>query len=84
MLTMPVLVANLGCEMIYVLNQRLRAHDVDAEKARTVLDDIARYLFDADFVNTLFAAHDLYSVRSTHLIFSRLAHSSIMRLSESR
>ena len=33
MLAMPVLVVNLGVEMIYVLEQRLRAQSISEEKS---------------------------------------------------
>ena len=84
MLTMPIIVCNLGCEMIYILDQRLRAHAVSSDKAATVLNEIAYFMFDETVMNKLFTANEMYSVRSTQLIFSRLAHSSIMRLSASR
>lgn len=34
LLAMPVLVVNLGMEMIYVLEQRLRAQCIPADKGR--------------------------------------------------
>jgi hypothetical protein len=33
-LAMPILVVNLGVEMIYVLEQRLRAQSISVEKSR--------------------------------------------------
>jgi hypothetical protein len=49
-----------------------------------VLQDVVRSMFDQQFVEKLFAPQEVYSVSSTRKIFDRLAHSSIMRLSESR
>jgi hypothetical protein len=81
----PVVV-NLGCEMLYILDQRLKAQDVASEKGAKVLEDVLRTMLDPAFFNEKLvqAPQDLYSVGATRRIFDRLAHSSIMRLSESR
>lgn len=41
-------------------------------------------MFDKAYVDKLFTPQELYSVSSVRKIFDKLAHSSIMRLSESR
>ncbi|GFR51599.1 hypothetical protein Agub_g14023, partial [Astrephomene gubernaculifera] len=82
-LAMPLLVVNLGCEMVYILEQRLKAQNIPADKSCKVLNDVIRTMFDAEYVDKLFAPQDMYSVSKTRKIFDRLAHSSIMRLSES-
>lgn len=85
LLGMPWIVINLGCEMVYILEQRLKAQGVAPDKALKVLQDIVRTLFDRSFVREkLFVPQEMYSMHSTRKIFDRLAHSSIMRLSESR
>lgn len=83
-LTMPLLVVNLGAEMVYILEQRLKAQNIPADKSCKVLHDVVRTMFDASYVDKLFAPQDMYTVAQTRKIFDRLAHSSIMRLSESR
>lgn len=83
-LAMPLLVVNLGCEMTYILEQRLKAQNIPADKACKVLNDVIRTMFDPGYVDKLFAPQDMYTVSQTRKIFDRLAHSSIMRLSESR
>eukprot|EP01027_Heterolobosea_sp_BB2_P013849 GEZU01019930.1.p1 GENE.GEZU01019930.1~~GEZU01019930.1.p1 ORF type:complete len:407 (+),score=81.48 GEZU01019930.1:82-1221(+) len=80
---MPFLIVNLGGEMLYILEQRLQAQNIPAEKSTKVLQDVTRAMFHEKFVNELFKPQALYSSASTREIFDRLAHSSIMRLSES-
>ncbi len=53
------------------------------EKAVKVITDIVRTMFNPKFVDELFKPQELYSSTSTRQIFDRIAHSSIMRLSES-
>jgi hypothetical protein len=127
LMCLPVVVCNLGSEMIYILEQRLRAQSITSEKSvkagplyklhavgpqlestrfhcaleqeywfpslcfkmqhmyhyGTVLHDVVKSMFDPTFVSELFKPQDVYSQRSTRQIFNKLAHSSIMRLSES-
>lgn len=83
-LAMPLLVVNMGCEMVYILEQRLKAQNIAPDKACKVLNDVIRTMFDPEYVDKLFAPQDMYTVSQTRKIFDRLAHSSIMRLSESR
>jgi hypothetical protein len=85
LLGMPWVVLNLGCEMVYILEQRLKAQGIQQDKTAKVLQDIVRTMFDRSFLSEkLFVPQDMYSLHSTRKIFDRLAHSSIMRLSESR
>lgn len=81
---MPLVIVNLGCEMLYILDQRLKAQSIASDKSTKVLNDVIRTMFDEGFVtDKLFTAQEPYSMASTRKIFDRLAHSSIMRLSES-
>ena len=80
---LPVVVCNLGSEMIYILEQRLRAQSITSEKSVKVLHDVVKSMFDPTFVSELFKPQEVYSQRATRQIFDKLAHSSIMRLSES-
>lgn len=74
----------MGCEMVYILEQRLKAQGIQQDKSAKVLQDIVRTMFDRSFLSEkLFVPQDMYSLHSTRKIFDRLAHSSIMRLSES-
>eukprot|EP00227_Mantoniella_beaufortii_P020766 CAMPEP_0197599842 /NCGR_PEP_ID=MMETSP1326-20131121/32193_1 /TAXON_ID=1155430 /ORGANISM="Genus nov. species nov., Strain RCC2288" /LENGTH=275 /DNA_ID=CAMNT_0043166855 /DNA_START=137 /DNA_END=960 /DNA_ORIENTATION=+ len=83
LMCLPVVVCNLGSEMLYILEQRLRAQSITPDKSVKVLHDVVKSMFDPGFVSELFKPQEVYSQRSTRQIFDKLAHSSIMRLSES-
>eukprot|EP00287_Rhodomonas_sp_CCMP768_P011480 CAMPEP_0196731550 /NCGR_PEP_ID=MMETSP1091-20130531/11231_1 /TAXON_ID=302021 /ORGANISM="Rhodomonas sp., Strain CCMP768" /LENGTH=379 /DNA_ID=CAMNT_0042074691 /DNA_START=11 /DNA_END=1150 /DNA_ORIENTATION=- len=83
LLGMPLMVINLGGEMMYILEQRLVAQKIPPDKARKVIADIVRTMYNPKFIQELYKPQELYSSASTRQIFERIAHSSIMRLSES-
>jgi len=76
-------VINMGGEMLYILEQRLRAQSIPEEKSLRVLRDVISTMFSEKFIGELFKPQQMYSNASTRQIFDRLAHSSIMRLNES-
>mmetsp|Transcript_14902 Transcript_14902/g.35450 ORF Transcript_14902/g.35450 Transcript_14902/m.35450 type:complete len:393 (+) Transcript_14902:67-1245(+) len=80
---MPMLIVNMGGEMVYILEQRLQAQNVAEDKAKRVLQDVIRTMYNPMFIKELFRPQPVYSMSSTRQIFDRLAHSSIMRLNES-
>jgi hypothetical protein len=80
---MPILLLNMGGEMVYILHQRLRAQNVSVEKEKRVLRDVMLAMFSEAFVDELFKPQAMYSLPSTKQIFEKLAHSSIMRLNSS-
>ena len=79
---MPLLVINLGGEMLYILEQRLDAQKVSEAKAVRVLCDVTRTMFSTRFMSELFKPQRVYTDRSIRQIFDKLAHSSIMKLNE--
>ncbi len=79
---MPFLIINYGAEMIFILEQRLHAQNVKAEKAAKVLADVTKSMFAPQFVQELMRAQELYNATATREVFDHLAQSSIMRLSE--
>eukprot|EP00891_Asterochloris_glomerata_P001292 jgi/Astpho2/1292/gw1.00024.48.1_t len=81
LISMPLVVVNIGAEMIYVLDQRLKAQCIAEDKAFKVLDEVVCTWFDNQFIEELFKPQEIYSLTSVRQIFERLAHSSIMRLS---
>lgn len=81
-LAMPILVINMGGEMIYILHQRLQAQNIPEEKSRKVLEDVIRTMYTPMFLEELFKPQEVYSHASTKQIFEKLAHSSIMRLNK--
>ncbi|KAK3096796.1 hypothetical protein FSP39_003360 [Pinctada imbricata] len=78
--TLPLLFINLGGEMIYILDQRLRAQNIPDEKSKKVLHDIISTMFHKKFMEELFKPQPLYSKKAMRTVFDRLAHASIMRL----
>jgi len=83
LMTMPLLIVNMGGEMVYILEQRLQAQKIPELKGQKVLSDVVRTMYYPRFVEELFKPQEVYSIQSTRQIFDRLAHSSIMRLNES-
>lgn len=83
LMTMPVLIVNMGGEMVYILEQRLQAQKIPDQKGQKVLHDVVRTMYYPRFIEELFKPQEMYSIQSTRQIFDRLAHSSIMRLNES-
>nr|XP_015204144.1 PREDICTED: protein OSCP1 isoform X1 [Lepisosteus oculatus] len=92
MRTLPLLFINLGGEMLYILDQRLRAQNIPADKAKKadwtdgdrkrVMNDIITTMFNKKFMEELFKPQELYSKKALRTVFDRLAHASIMRLNQ--
>jgi len=83
LLAMPTIVINMGGEMLYILEQRIKAQKIPEQKGFKVIGDIIKTMFYSKFISELFKPQETYSLSSTRHIFERLAHSSIMRLNES-
>jgi len=79
---MPIIVLNMGGEMIYILNQRLQAQNIPADKGKKVLADVIRTMYTEVFLDELFKPQEVYTRASTKQIFDKLAHSSVMRLNK--
>jgi hypothetical protein len=82
-LSLPFLILNMGGEMIYILDQRLRAQNIAPDKSQRVLLDVIRNLYAERLQEDLFRPQPLYSLTSARQFFDRLAHSSIMKLNTS-
>ncbi|XP_050182587.1 protein OSCP1 isoform X3 [Myiozetetes cayanensis] len=80
--TLPLLFLNLGGEMLYILDQRLRAQSIPGDKARKVMNDIISTMFNRKFMEELFKPQELYSKKALRTVYDRLAHASIMRLNQ--
>ncbi|BES88108.1 Hypothetical protein NTJ_00914 [Nesidiocoris tenuis] len=78
--TLPFLFLNLGGEMMYILDQRLRAQNIAVEKARKVLNDIVRIMYNPRFMEELFKPQEIYNKAALKSLFQDLAHASIMKL----
>ncbi|KAG8009899.1 Serine/threonine-protein kinase 40 [Nibea albiflora] len=68
--------------MLYILDQRLRAQNIPADKAKKVMNDIITTMFNKKFLEELFKPQELYSKKALRTVFDRLAHASIMRLNQ--
>ncbi|OZC08215.1 hypothetical protein X798_04774 [Onchocerca flexuosa] len=79
---MPLLFLNMGSEMVYILQQRLKAQKVSKEKSTQVLRDILHILFNTKFLKELFKPQLICSRQIMRIFFEKLVHSSIMRLNE--
>ena len=53
-LGMPLMIINLGGEMMYILEQRLIAQNIPQEKAEKVIADIVRTMYNPKFLQELF------------------------------
>jgi hypothetical protein len=74
LMTMPILIVNMGGEMVYILSQRLQAQKIPEAKSQKVLCDVVRTMYYPRFIEELFKPQDMYSIQSTRQIFDRLAH----------
>lgn len=52
------LTLNLGCEMIYVIDQRLNAQSVALDKSATVLRELTEVLLDHKFLNYITTSYE--------------------------
>lgn len=82
LLCSPLLIINMGGEMMYILEQRLTAQKVLPEKAAKILNDSVKTMFSTDFIQQLFEPQRIFSVQYTKQIFQKVVHSSIMSLNE--
>ncbi|CAM9631622.1 unnamed protein product, partial [Chrysoparadoxa australica] len=77
---MPLLLLNMGGEMVYILHQRLSAQSIAGEKANRVLVDVVSALLSEKFLKGLFIPQAVPGDEAIREICSSLAHSSIMCL----
>ncbi|KAF2354291.1 Organic solute carrier protein 1 [Trinorchestia longiramus] len=77
---LPLQFLNLGGEMLYIIDQRLRAQEVPCDRAAKVRNDILSIMLNRRFIEEVFKPQPLYSKAALRGVFERLAHGSIMRL----
>lgn len=78
---MPLLALNLGCEMLFIIQQRLHAQATPAAKAAAVVADVARELCALAPFQPAAPAVGLEDLQQ---LLARVAGSSVMRLSADR
>ena len=52
-MAMPILIYNLGVEMVYVLCSRLKAQNIAPDKSIKVIHDVVSSLLDKKFINEI-------------------------------
>ncbi|XP_047481762.1 protein OSCP1-like [Penaeus chinensis] len=77
---LPFQFLNLGGEMMYIIDHRLRAQNIPTDRANKVRNDIIGIMLNRRFVEELFKPQELYTRTALREVFDRLAHASIMRL----
>ncbi|KAK8389925.1 hypothetical protein O3P69_012851 [Scylla paramamosain] len=77
---LPLQFLNLGGEMMYVIDQRLKAQEIPENQATKVRNDIITIMLNRRFVEEVFTPQEMYSSPSLRTVFDKLAHASIMRL----
>ncbi|EGD77976.1 hypothetical protein PTSG_09609 [Salpingoeca rosetta] len=77
---LPVLLLNLNCEMLYVIEERLVAQGVDAEKSARVRSDLVTAMFDREFIETLFKPQPMYDQAQLMSMLDHFSQASIIRL----
>ncbi|CAH0720392.1 unnamed protein product, partial [Brenthis ino] len=78
----PFIVVNLGCEMIYVIDQRLKTQNIPLDKSERVLTDIVTVLLHPKLLDELFIPQPV----ATHAVIKQLLQdisaTSIMKLDD--
>eukprot|EP00731_Ephydatia_muelleri_P032170 Em0023g677a len=80
MRSLPVLFFSLGGEMLYILDQRLKAQKIPPDRALKVILDIVGRMLEDKCLKEIFRAQQVFSKRALKNIFEQLAQSSIMKL----
>ncbi|XP_055855545.1 protein OSCP1 [Episyrphus balteatus] len=80
------LVVNLGCEMLYVIDQRLKAQKISPEKSAEVMRDITSVLLDPKLVERLIIGSQqqksLITAEHCKFMLGDIACCSLMRLDD--
>ncbi|XP_062557085.1 protein OSCP1 isoform X1 [Armigeres subalbatus] len=76
------IILNLGCEMLYVIDQRLKAQAIPLDKSAQVLREITEVLLDPKFLHYISTAyqHNMLTVQQTRILLTDIACCSLMRL----
>ncbi|XP_013200899.2 protein OSCP1 [Amyelois transitella] len=78
----PFIVVNLGCEMLYVIDQRLKAQNIGSDKSERVLMDIATVLLHPKLLDELFIPQPVATHVVTKQLLQDISATSIMKLDE--
>ena len=75
-----ILVYNLGCEMIYLINHRLQKIMNSEQKMITTLKDIAKSLYSDKITNLIDNEDNMLSIDGVRNILYNICHSSVIVL----
>ncbi|XP_011551571.3 protein OSCP1 [Plutella xylostella] len=78
----PFIVVNLGCEMIYVVEQRLKAQDIAPDKSDRVLTDITTVLLHPKLLDELFVPQPVATHAVIKQLLREISATSIMKLDD--
>jgi Organic solute transport protein 1 len=84
LLAMPIIVTNMGCDMLFIIRQRLHAQETPLIRRFAVLRDISLKLLSNETIEPFFQPRQPPAVEELYSIFSHLARCSVMRLSALR
>ncbi|XP_017069460.1 protein OSCP1 [Drosophila eugracilis] len=81
------ILVNLGCEMLYVIDQRLKAQQIAQDKSIQVIHDVTTVLLEPKFINSLLegSKHNnaqLLTADHCKFMLNDIATCSLMRLDE--
>ncbi|XP_068618046.1 protein OSCP1 [Battus philenor] len=78
----PFIVLNLGCEMIYVIDQRLKSQNIPEDKSEKVLTDIVTVLLHPKLQQELFIPQPVATHSVVKQLLQDISATSIMKLDE--
>eukprot|EP01041_Mallomonas_annulata_P010820 gene10820-22570_t len=79
---MPIIILNLGGELVYILNRRLRDQNAPPDAIKKVLQDLLAAMLSKQFITALFKPQNLHSYEDTEELFLSLLESTPMRLNK--
>eukprot|EP00055_Hartaetosiga_balthica_P005714 m.17167 g.17167 ORF g.17167 m.17167 type:complete len:420 (+) comp4739_c0_seq1:201-1460(+) len=77
---LPILLLNLNCELLYVINERLVSQNAPESKTQRIRDDIAKTIFDQLIVDNMFMPQPLYDQQQLLTTTKYITNSSIITL----
>ncbi|KAL0237586.1 hypothetical protein PCE1_000980 [Barthelona sp. PCE] len=80
-LALPFLYVGLSSEMMAVLQQRMHAQKINPQKSQRVFRELMTSMFADEVLEPFYAPQDLFDLKSMAAVFTRAAHTSIMKLS---
>ncbi|XP_050348170.1 protein OSCP1 [Nymphalis io] len=78
----PFIVINLGCEMIYVIDQRLKAQKIPLDKSERVITDIVSVLLHPKLLDELFIPQPAATHGVIKQLLQDISATSIMKLDD--